>query len=329
MSRKKLTLLVLMILTLVCVPGPEEVGSTSIRLQTIPTRTPTPAPSSPTSPPPTIIFPPTVPPTNSPTPIPPTPVSSPFSVATSTPASVPIPTAESCGEPPTIRTQNIINVRAGPGAGYEVIATLDFPEVRYITGRALDVPWWLIELSQGIHGWVADAVVATQGYTTDVPIALAPPLNGQTPTPGIAWAPTPNPDCSAAQTPVPTNTLSATATQTVQSVPSANTVSSVSLTPHNSGEGADATISSDASEAISSPLESASTPADPQTADSDNQEGANANGIVGNGSLTAPTSQPLGIEESSGTSSLLLIAGIILIAVAMLLAIWNRRDRRT
>jgi LPXTG-motif cell wall-anchored protein len=123
-----------------------------------------------------------------------------------------VPTAESCGVPPTIKVQNPTNVRLGPGTNYPIVGQLVFLEVRFILGRAADAAWWLIQLDDGNTGWVADNIVSIQGYIGGVPIVPAPAINGQTPTPGTLWNPTPLPFCTV--TPTATAVPSATPSPT-------------------------------------------------------------------------------------------------------------------
>lgn len=171
--------------------------------QTIPTRTPTPAPPTATmsgggnggtNPTATNTPPPQATATSTllPVEIAPTPVGG-F-----------LPTAVPCSGNPTIETLGATNVRSGPGLEYDVIGQLVYLEVRYIVGRAETAEWWLIQFNNGQFGWVADEIVLVQGYTPIVPIVEAPPLNGNTPTPGAGWNPTPIPFCTV--TPVPTDT---------------------------------------------------------------------------------------------------------------------------
>lgn len=170
--------------------------------QTIPTRTPTPAPPTATSPnggnsSPTA--------TNTPGAANPTATSTllPVNIAP-TPVGGFLPTAVPCSSNPTIQTRGATNVRSGPGLEYDVIGELVYLEVRYIVGRAETSEWWLIQFNNGQFGWVSNDIVLVQGYTPIVPIVEAPPLNGSTPTPGALWNPTPIPFCTV--TPIPTDT---------------------------------------------------------------------------------------------------------------------------
>ena len=112
------------------------------------------------------------------------------------------PTAEPCGEPPTITTLTTANVYDGPGSDYPVGETLKAKEVRPIVGRAAIATWWLIQLDGKFkQAWISDKAGTVQGYTGNVPIIKAPSINGATPTPGDEWDPTPAPICTPTPTP--------------------------------------------------------------------------------------------------------------------------------
>jgi LPXTG-motif cell wall-anchored protein len=110
---------------------------------------------------------------------------------------VTLATAEACGPEPTVRvSRRGAWLYEGPGDSYDRLGRLEAQSVRPVLGRAADVPWWLIDLEGGLSGWIANADVTVQGVTSEVPIVAAPPLpGGATPTPGIPWQPTPNPNC--------------------------------------------------------------------------------------------------------------------------------------
>jgi hypothetical protein len=132
-----------------------------------------------------------------------------------------LPTAVSCGFPPTLQAQNTTRVRTGPGADYEVLGRLSYLETRPIVGRAADAEWWVIQLTNQQTGWVANAVVTVQGNIGGVPIVAAPERNGVAPTPGPLWQPTPNPDCPVTPTvtPAPPTETPETAVPTDTAVP--------------------------------------------------------------------------------------------------------------
>jgi uncharacterized protein YraI len=67
-----------------------------------------------------------------------------------------------------------INIRSGPGIGYEVIGTLNANTPRPIIGRNADASWWQIQITEGEVGWVAGTVV-TPTNTDAVPMVEASP----------------------------------------------------------------------------------------------------------------------------------------------------------
>lgn len=117
-------------------------------------------------------------------------------------AGSPFPTAEPCGEPPTITTLTVAKVYGGPGSDYPVTDTLRSKEVRPIVGRAAYATWWLIQLDENYsQAWISDRAGTVQGFTGNVPIVKAPSINGASPTPGDKWDPTPAPICTPTATP--------------------------------------------------------------------------------------------------------------------------------
>ena len=126
----------------------------------------------------------------------------------STPVVFPIvakvyPTAEPCGEPPTITTLTTANVYEGPGSDYPISETLGAKEVRPIVGRAAFATWWLVQLDGKFNqAWISDKAGTVQGYTGNIPVIEAPSINGALPTPGEEeWDPTPLPICTPTPTP--------------------------------------------------------------------------------------------------------------------------------
>ena len=112
------------------------------------------------------------------------------------------PTAEPCGEPPTITTLTIANVYDGPGSDYLVSETLGAKEVRPIVGRAAHTTWWLIQIDGKFsQAWISDKAGTVHGFIANVPIIEAPAINGASPTPGKQWDPTPAPICTLTPTP--------------------------------------------------------------------------------------------------------------------------------
>ncbi|NHZ72644.1 MAG: SH3 domain-containing protein [Aquificales bacterium] len=211
---------------------------------TVITRTPTPKPQPPTQIPTATKSDPGG---GNPTAIPPTATQIP---ATATPTLIPVtlvptpdggfmPTAVACGFPPTAQAINTARVRSGPGTDYGIIGQLVYLETRPIVGRAADSEWWVIQFANNEIGWVANAVVTVHGNTSGIPIAEAPPINGEEPTPGPLWNPTPNPDCPDAPsatpsaTPAPTETIVNTPESTPVNTETATVVPTETATPDN------------------------------------------------------------------------------------------------
>ncbi len=224
-------------------------GSASALAQdpTIPTRTPTPDPNAPTSvpPPPTSVPPtsdsgggsqPTAVPTatNEPStgnpPAAATATTEPGVTATTAPGVTPTATVgteaggevapggtfvvQECGTQPYVAATRDVIVFTGPGIDYPVLSTLQRPEIRPIIGRAEFAPWWYIQLTPDLTGWVADSGVDEFGDTGGVPLVDIPALNGIEPTRGALWQPTPIPFAACTATPTPTPSPSPTATAT-------------------------------------------------------------------------------------------------------------------
>ncbi|HET6446074.1 MAG TPA: hypothetical protein VFI27_16015, partial [candidate division Zixibacteria bacterium] len=88
--------------------------------------------------------------------------------------------------------------------------------------------WWVIGLADASIGWVFDQAVVLSGYTGQVPIVPAPDIDGDTPTPGSPWQPTPNPVCTPPPTPTEEPTSSATPiVRVTEVVPSTETATVV------------------------------------------------------------------------------------------------------
>ncbi len=284
------------------------------QIVTIPTRTPTPAPVTPTNTPqpqPTNPPQPTAPPAATDTPVPEATATNTAVQPTVDPSTL-LPTAEACGEPPTARANNNINVRRGPGTDYDILSTLFAGEVRLITGRAEFAEWWVVELADGREGWVADFTVTVNGYTGNVPLATPPTLNGSTPTPGPLWQPTPQPGCpTATATSAPTATATATAT-------------AVPPTATREQDDALAATTQTPETAVTAPTTSPPAPPAPLADNAPTATPAAAATITGQ--QATATAQPLASDQAQGSNSnLLLIAGIGLIVLGIVGTIVIRR----
>lgn len=291
-------------------------GTHSALGQTIPTRTPTPLPAPPTATPAPAS--PTANPGN-----PPPGATQPSEAtqipgATDTATAVPLPatpaggflaTAVPCSNQPTIMAYNAINltnVRQGPGQAFPTFAQLLTNEVRPIMGRAAEAPWWLIQLSNGQMGWVADQVVTVQGNTRNVPLVAAPPIGAATVTPGAPWQPTPPPQC-----PTPVPTLAAATSEPLVVAPletSTNEASYPAATPEETGETAvkelTAVTPTPSPTAIVLPTSVAAVP-EPTT--------------------TAPIGEPITESEPFDPSGLLLVGAALMVVMGTAVFIIKRR----
>ncbi|MFQ5398413.1 MAG: SH3 domain-containing protein [Anaerolineae bacterium] len=297
-----------------------------VTLQTIPTRTPTPPPQTPTEPPTTptpptatATSPPPTAPTNTPqppatmTPLPPT--ATQLATAVSS-----YPTAEPCSTHPTAQTFGATNVRGGPGLDYEVVATLPPGEVKPITGRAANSEWWLIQLETDQQGWVADLVVLVQGNSQLVPIAVAPPINGYTPTPGAPWNPTPPPSCTI----TPTATTATVQTQEETPTPTPTSQPVVAPTAEDQTTAVPPTPAAAQENAPPTPVIAAGQPA---TAPPTPPALAAAAATPVSSNSIPPTPEPLDVDTGSGTTPWLLIGGVTLLGVGIWLTLHQRQER--
>ncbi len=131
---------------------------------------------------------PTLPPTATPT-------STSTATPTSSPTSTPLPpTPTSTPVVPRVIAATGVNVRAGPGTNYPVVAQLPPNLPMTAVGRNAEATWWQIQGPDGSKGWVSGSVVQATN-TGNVPIAAAPPPPvPPTPVPTPIPAPPPTPE---------------------------------------------------------------------------------------------------------------------------------------
>ena len=130
-----------------------------------PTSEPTPAPTQ------------TTPPTDAPTPAPAnttTPVPTPPPAPTKTPA--PPPSGPSLGRfaVVNVRSDDALNVRAGPGVNYAVVGTIPYfgRDVDVLVGgKQVGDSWWVPVEHEGTSGWVNSGYLARQVGWVDDPVA--------------------------------------------------------------------------------------------------------------------------------------------------------------
>ena len=87
---------------------------------------------------------------------------------------------------PSVTSNGVLNMRAGPGTNYQVIGRMGNGDVAEVTGRNADGTWWQIVFS-GIQGWVS------AGYTTPSCVEGVPVIGPPPPPPPEPPAPVPPP----------------------------------------------------------------------------------------------------------------------------------------
>lgn len=215
--------------------------------------------------------------------------------------------AGSCSDTPYVRAVRRVIVYAGPGIDFGPIATLEQDEMRPIIGRAAFAQWWQILVDNQTVGWVNDSEVNEYGNTALVPIALPPAINGNTPTPGAPWNPTPLPLLTCVPTPTPTVTPTTT-------------------TPAGSNAGNDPNVpGAPGAVAATATIEMVSADvADRSAAQTGNltvpqEENEAGSGVSSRGSETSRVASP-----TSAMNLILPLAGLALIGGGILLALLSR-----
>jgi hypothetical protein len=130
----------------------------AIDRQTVPTRTPTPAPVTPTEPPP--------PPTDTPAPPPPTHTPVP---PTQTPAPLPTEVVTTPTIPAMLEANVTTDVYSGPGFDFSTIGSLESGNTAPVLGQTADSSWWQINFLEEV-GWVFGEDVTASPAAYDVPI---------------------------------------------------------------------------------------------------------------------------------------------------------------
>jgi uncharacterized protein YraI len=181
----------------------ERIVGGPVNARTIPATAPLPGLTAPPSQPP--LLSPT--PSSSPTPLPPAPTatSSPTSTETA-PAPTISPTASVTDTPQTPRviSDGAVNLRAGPGRSYPVVATLHAGQVAAIVGRNAAGDWWQLAGIGGKRVWVADSVVRVIGPVDKVAVARDIPTAAPVPTAALrATAPPVAARAQSTKTPIP------------------------------------------------------------------------------------------------------------------------------
>ena len=91
---------------------------------------------------------------------------------------------------PMVAAGKQINVRGGPGTNYPVVGSMSNGEDALIVGKNDAGDWWQIRLSDGILGWVYNAIVSLKGDVAGVPLAANIPTPPPTFTPAAPPTPT-------------------------------------------------------------------------------------------------------------------------------------------
>lgn|GEM_PF-650317 len=94
-------------------------------------------------------------------------VGGPTATPTRTPTLVPV-LAETIGDP--------TNLRSGPGLDFDIVGTVTSGTLLPIKGRAVVLPWLLVEWVDGPNGeaWVFDQLILVRGDITTVPVVEPP-----------------------------------------------------------------------------------------------------------------------------------------------------------
>lgn len=218
----------------------------------------------------------------------------------------------SCSDTPYVRAIQRITVYDGPGIDFAPLTTLERDEMRPIIGRAAFAQWWQILVDNQTIGWVSDNEVNEYGNTALVPIAPPPVINGNTPTPGAPWNPTPLPLLTCVPTPTPSATP--TATPTAGNDAANNAIA---------GGTSDSTTPTATLEMVSADITGgpAAQTGNPAMAQEENESGS---GISSRGSETARVASP-----TSMVNLFLPLAGLALIGGGILLALLSRNHGQT
>ncbi|NJN82785.1 MAG: SH3 domain-containing protein [Caldilineaceae bacterium] len=144
-------------------------------------------------------------------------ITAPIAAQTEAPAEIDIPAATPIPAPlkPSVVAGNLLNVRGGPGVGYDIVGGLQAGESAFILGKNPQGDWWQIELADGQTGWVLGALVASSNAESvavaasipeppptaipPAPVAVAPEPVAQAPVEPPAEAPAEEPQDAASE----------------------------------------------------------------------------------------------------------------------------------
>lgn len=217
----------------------------------------------------------------------------------------------SCSDTPYVEAIRRVIVYAGPGIDFGPVATLEEDEMRPIVGRAGFATWWQILVDNKTVGWVADTEVNEYGDTALVPVVAPPAINGNTPTPGAQWNPTPLPLLTC----VPTPTATATTTGTPASEPSGIESAANEINEETAGS-LDVTATP---EMVSAIVESAPNSGAGDSVTQPDEEITIGSGVSSRGSEASRAASP-----TSMMNLVLPLAGLALIGGGIILALMSR-----
>jgi Bacterial SH3 domain/Bacterial Ig domain len=75
----------------------------------------------------------------------------------------------------TVRPTSPLNLRAGPGTNYRVLATLRANEELSVIGRNTDSTWYLVKRSDTTTGWVSVPKITVDGDCSKAPVTAPAP----------------------------------------------------------------------------------------------------------------------------------------------------------
>jgi hypothetical protein len=76
-----------------------------------------------------------------------------------------------------------LNVRAGPGTGFDGIGTLARDDALEVLGQSGDCAWLQVRTAAGVEGWVARVLGGTEYTALNIPCDAVPEVVVPTPTP--------------------------------------------------------------------------------------------------------------------------------------------------
>jgi uncharacterized protein YgiM (DUF1202 family) len=142
--------------------------------------------------------------------VPPTPTPIPTNTRVPTPrptnTPVPTPTSTPTPVPDAVARAATVDVYAGPGEIYDIVAQIPQGTFLDVTGKNPKGDWLTIATSDGIAGWVSAFQLQVYVQVASVAAAVLPPTPTPTPTDTPTITPTPTHTATPTMTPTPTFT---------------------------------------------------------------------------------------------------------------------------